>query len=488
MDIKERQQREKNRITLILGSVIIGYSTLIAVLGFADKTADMAVVAPRAVGCLVTLAAFLFCYFKFRDDEKAGYLCMGCIMLNYAITVLTQRNIYMYALVFPIMLLAILYQNMKVTRILMISSILLNLIAGIKNFIIYPDTQSQSFMQILYTIVFCIAIDIIVRMLIKHTDEDQEHIISQMNKAERVAGELLKDSEQLVNSLDAAKEKAQLLTDSMHTTETSVSEISTGIKNTAQAIDTQTARTNEIQKNIDNAENETKEMKNSAQESKQAIIEGVDLILELREKAEAASEITRKTKENTEELDNSIKEVESILSTILGISQQTNLLSLNASIEAARAGEAGKGFAVVADEIRNLSDETKAATEQIANIIGRLTDSVKEASDNMGKSASFVEEQHTMIDDTKAKFDTVIDKTQFLYDTIENLANEIDEILHSNEQITDSIINLSATSQQVAASSDSCEAVCQDSVNVLEQMNEVLNEIFEISENIKRLV
>ena len=51
MDIKERQQREKNRITLILGSVIIGYSTLIAVLGFADWTADMAVVAPRAVGC-----------------------------------------------------------------------------------------------------------------------------------------------------------------------------------------------------------------------------------------------------------------------------------------------------------------------------------------------------------------------------------------------------------------------------------------------------
>lgn len=488
MSIKKRQQKEKTRITLILGAIIIGYSTLIALLGFLDWTADMSVVTPRAIVSVVIFIAFFVCYFKFRGTDKVSYACISCMLLSYAVTILTQRHTYMYALVFPIMLTTVVYMSIKLTNIVFVVCVILNIIAGAKNFIQYPDVQDQCFMQVIYTIVFCVTVSVVVKTLAKHTDENHEEIVKQMSASEAISSEIINNSEKLVASLDEAKEKAKELTQSMEVTQDSVGEISQSVKFTAEAIETQTVKTNDIQANINNAEAETTQMKNSAHESKQAIIEGVELIMSLRDKASETSEMTKQTREKTVELDESIKEVESIIATILGISQQTNLLSLNASIEAARAGEAGKGFAVVADEIRNLSDETKAATEQIANIIGRLTETVAEASDNMGKSASFVEEQNNMIDDTKNKFDIVIDKTQFLYDTIENLANEIEEILHSNEQITDSIINLSATSEQVAASSDSCEAVCQDSVNVLEQMNEVLNEIFEISENIKKLV
>ncbi len=488
MNLKERQQSEKNRLILIIGVIIIGYSTLIALLGFLDKTANMSQVAPRAIISVIIFVACFVLYFKFKGTSKASVLCIVTVLLSYAVTVLSQRNIYMYALVFPIMLLVVIHMDLKLTRTVMIICILLNVVAGAKNFVIYPDTKDQSFMQVVYTIVYCVAVYIMVKTLAKHNEENHEEIVKQMSTAERMAGEIISSSEELVHSLDEAKEKSQLLTESMDTTKSSVGEIADSVRYTAQAVETQTLKTNEIQVNIDNAQVQTNEMKESAADSKAAIVEGVELILSLRDKAALTSKITRQTREQTVELDESIKEVESIIATILGISQQTNLLSLNASIEAARAGEAGKGFAVVADEIRNLSDETKAATEQITEIIAKLTETVTQASDNMEKSANFVEEQNEMIDATKEKFDAVIQKTEFLYETIENLSVEVNEILISNGEITDSIMNLSATSEEVAASSENCDCVCQESMNALGEMNEILRKIFAVSENMRQLV
>lgn len=146
----------------------------------------------------------------------------------------------------------------------------------------------------------------------------------------------------------------------------------------------------------------------------------------------------------------SIKEVEEITATILGISSQTNLLALNASIEAARAGEAGKGFAVVADEIRDLSEGTKQATEQISAIISRLI-------------------------------------SDALNGNVMRVSQAVEDVVAANTAISDSISNLSATSEEVAASTESSLALSDSSMNALKEMNEVLNEIYEISESMMKL-
>lgn len=488
VEIKKRQQIEKSRIIFVLGLVIIGYSTLISLLGFADETADMAVVTPRAIAIVLVFVVFIILHFKMKDSPYANAAGLSCIIVSYAITVLTQRHTYMYALVYPIMIISIVYMDVKLTKITASVCTALVLIAGIKNFVAYPDTQDQSFMQIFYTIIFCITVVETVTVLAKHTKEDADELLKQMQETEQMSDAIINSSERLVKSLDEAKDKSKHLTESMHATQNSVDEIARSVKDTAEALEVQTSKTNDIQKNIDNAGKETEEMKDNASDSKNSIKDGVNMIISLREKSLQTSKITRHTKESTLELDNSIKEVESIIATILGISEQTNLLSLNASIEAARAGEAGKGFAVVADEIRKLSDETKGATEQITAIIEKLTSTVFEASGNMEKSAQFVEEQNDMIDTTKVTFDTVTEKTDFLYRTIENLTGEISEILEANGHITDSITNLSATSEELAASSDNCESMCNDSMDALIDMNKILNEIFEISEDLKKLV
>ena len=89
-------------------------------------------------------------------------------------------------------------------------------------------------------------------------------------------------------------------------------------------------------------------------------------------KSNQVSDTTNKVSTNINDLSNSMKEIQKILKIMIGISEQTNLLSLNAAIEAARAGEAGRGFAVVANEVKKLAEQSKEFTSSINSIISSI--------------------------------------------------------------------------------------------------------------------
>ncbi len=147
----------------------------------------------------------------------------------------------------------------------------------------------------------------------------------------------------------------------------------------AAAINELGAATQEIARNASDASTQASQAREQAEDSRAVVEKTIHAMTSLSSKiSDSCTQI--------ETLNTSTENIGQILDVIKGISQQTNLLALNAAIEAARAGEAGRGFAVVADEVRNLAHRTQESADQVHKMIGELQQGSHDAVENMNQS------------------------------------------------------------------------------------------------------
>ncbi|MBL1376920.1 methyl-accepting chemotaxis protein [Zobellella iuensis] len=232
----------------------------------------------------------------------------------------------------------------------------------------------------------------------------------------------------------------------------------------ATAVTEMASATQEIANNAEHTATAAQQSSASTEQGKQLVHKTRDSIQSLaREMEQASSVIVR--------LDQHAKEISSVLATIQGIAEQTNLLALNAAIEAARAGEQGRGFAVVADEVRVLSQRTQASTEEIQDTISTLQQATNEAVKLMDTSRNLAE---LSVEDAEAAAQALAEITTAV-GLISDMASQIATAAEEQSQVTGEI------TQNTTAIKDVADELAEDASQSLQQSNSLHKQAGELN-------
>ena len=184
------------------------------------------------------------------------------------------------------------------------------------------------------------------------------------------------------------------------------------------------------------------------------------------------------------ELSEEMKVVKEVTNLIMSISEQTNILSLNAAIEAARAGEAGRGFSVVASEVRRLAEESKQASIEINDVIEKIGSKTRTTVEDANSLADILREQSTAVEAINEVFKTVHCGMEDLHSNIGIMQNSTKDIIEIKDNAIKTIEEVATVSETTTESAKQVFSRTQEQIGGIRNVAELTTELISTAETL----
>ena len=267
-----------------------------------------------------------------------------------------------------------------------------------------------------------------------------------------------------------------------------VKELSNGAMAMADSVQNTNSQVIEMAQDIDEISNKVTTLNKSSKNMQEASNEANNNMKLVSDNSMKSVDAIQAITKQINDTNDAINKINETVTFITDISSQTNLLALNASIEAARAGESGRGFAVVAEEIKKLSEQSANGANQIKEIVQEIVQKSKVSVDLAKNVSGLIEKEQVSITDTQKKVTTLLDE---INNSIEQIGL-IDEMTQSLNQIKMQIANnlsdLSAISEENAASNEQVSASVTSISSALETISNSNKEMNERARNLSEVI
>ncbi|MDE7478715.1 MAG: chemotaxis protein [Lachnospiraceae bacterium] len=481
----KEQYMRANKVVFPVMVLILGYLLFAMTIQAATRSSGWntyAEIIVTLIGLVVVFSVFL----TKRDTKFCGICMMAAGAFVYVVFRLvgTSEGTSIYA--YPMLIASIAYLNIKLVIWGNCTFIGVNLIRFFMHLSSLSGPNGEAIIMNLFVgILVAFASIRVTKILVQFNEENTGVIMEAAKKQEASNVIMITVADNIIKHFTEAMERFDTLRGSTNNSHTSMENIASSTESTAEAIQDEASICGEILAQADSAGQSTESMIAASERVNSAIDSGASSVQELGIQADTVSSSSKVVEEVITELTSKVKQVGGFVDTILSISSQTNLLALNASIEAARAGEAGRGFSVVAEEIRQLSEDTKVASNNITKIIQELNVDTKLANESIETAVGSVSRQNELIQVTKEKFEQVSQEVELLTNNIDEVKECMEQTRRLSNSIYDSISQLSAASEEVAASANEGLDNSNITVQHVEGCRAIFESIYELAKDLK---
>ena len=481
MNNSKSQEAIVNKTAVVLFTILTSIIALAYLVQFIKGEAGLGLFLPVEI---LDLVPMILCWVIYKSNPESNLIRhvigVGYGLFYLVLCLISTNTVLVFVYALPTILLTGMFNDLKLSISSSVGVSVIAIIHAIK-YASFRNWEGGAVadleIEILIMIV-CSTFSFVVNRVIAQANEMKVKEINEAGeKSSQMLDSIMLISNEMADEVSAVSEKMTRLANSSDEIYSAMQEVTSGTNETAESIQNQLYKTEEIQTQINCVNSASDNIGKNVDSAVEAIHEGRDNIGKLLDQANVSEAAGKNAMKEVEELVSFTSQMQQIVELIKSVASQTSLLALNASIEAARAGEAGRGFAVVATEISNLAGQTQTATGNISQLIESLSSEMNDVVDAINSLVESNRIQSESANVTNGSFQKIVESTREIRTSSQELSSVVTTLADANQEIVESIQTISAITEEVSAhsnttcsSSEQNKAIVSDVMKIVDEM------------------